>query len=328
MLYRTCSLPALRQHLPACQWDYLAGKVSAEILAGNPAIDNILPYQKGDDSWTITREQRRELRDNRYDVVLCTNVIRYFPDLLLGVALKIPNRVAFTIKGLSGLVTLPVAVDFPSPYPAYIRTMVATVTGTEGNWPLLPRVYPTAQDVASAEQLWSESGLGARPVVACSITTRQPGGWPRQHFLRALKAISRRVDADFVLFGAADEREILADAARECALPCHLLAGTLSLRALTAYLAKCSAVLALDSGPRHLANAARVPVVFGRNLTVRAIETGKYCDNEIDASPPDEFVPPGDVASVVSRLDPERTASLVIQAMERRQATDVSWPFA
>jgi ADP-heptose:LPS heptosyltransferase len=317
VLYRTCSLPALHGALPNCEWDYLTGPVSGQALEGNPALRSVLPYQSGEDSWSISRAHFGQLRKAKYDVVLCSNILRYYPDALLAVALGVKNRVGFTLKGFSGLINYPVDTNFPSAYPAYFRDMVSAVTGVPPTWPLVPNIFPSSRDLEQAEAAWDELGLGSgKQVVACNITTRQSGAWPREHFLRALEIVSGRASVDIVLIGAASERDILESAVSECRVPCKLLPGNLNIRALAAFIGRCSAALVLDSGPRHIASAVATPVVFGRNLVSSRVETGAYCDNEVDCGPEDEYVAAGEVARVISRLDPARTAGLVIQALK------------
>jgi ADP-heptose:LPS heptosyltransferase len=235
---------------------------------------------------------------------------------LLAVALGVKNRVGFTFKGFSGLINHPVDTTFPSAYPAYLRDMVSSVTGVPPNWPLVPNIFPSSRDLEQAEAAWNELRLGGgKQVVACNITTRQLGAWPREHFLRALEIVSGRASVEIVLIGAASERDILESAISECRVPCKLLPGNLNIRALAAFIGRCSAALVMDSGPRHIANAVGTPVVFGRNLVSSRVETGAYCDNEVDCGPADEYLEPGDVARVVSRLDPATTAGFVIEAL-------------
>jgi ADP-heptose:LPS heptosyltransferase len=316
VLYRTCSLSALHAALPHCEWDYLAGPVSGQALEGNPAILRVLPHQSGDESWNISRAHFSELRHAKYDVILCTNILRYYPDDLLGVALGIKNRVGFTFKGFSGLINHPAVTDFPRPYPAYFQNMVSSVTGLPPTWPLIPEIFPSSRDREEAESAWVNLALNSgKQVIACSITTRQPGAWPREHFLRALEIVGEHTPVEIVLFGAANERALLEEAVASCRAPCKLLPGTLNIRALAAFIGKCSAALVMDSGPRHIANAVSTPVVFGRNPIFSRVEAGRYCDNEIDCGPPDEYVAPSDVAAVVSKLDPARTAQLVSDAL-------------
>jgi heptosyltransferase-2 len=320
VLYRTCSLPTLRAALPGCEWDYLAGPVSGQVLEGNPAIRRVLPYQIGEDSWSITRVHLGQLRHSKYDVVLCSNFLRYYPDALLALAMRIPNRVGFTFKGFSGLINHPVETPFPSSYPAYFQNMVSSVTGIPPAWPLVPNIFPSSQDQKEASAMWKVLALDSgKPVLACSITTRQPGAWPRSHFLRAIEMVRQRIPAEIVLFGAASEADILRAAAAECRTPVKLLPGVLNLRALAAFIGKCTAALVMDSGPRHIANAVGTPVVFGRNLIFSRVEAGAYCKNEIDAGPPNELVPPETVRTLIDAHDPALTAVPLFEALSRKE---------
>src|SRR6266540_376556 len=189
VLYRTCSLPQLTEALPECNWYYLTTPSSAELLQGNPSITEVLPWNVGDNSWELAEGKFGELRRRGFDVTLCTNTLRHYADLALAVALGIPNRVAFAYKGLSGLITRQAPIQFPSAYPEYFRNMVADLAGRAPDWPLQPRVYPTDEDIALAERVWTELDLGSSGlVVGCSLTTRQAtGNWPRSHLLAALE---------------------------------------------------------------------------------------------------------------------------------------------
>jgi ADP-heptose:LPS heptosyltransferase len=281
----------------------------------------VLPYQRADESWNISASDFRKLRNAEYDVVLCSNIVRYYPEVLLAVALGVKNRVGFTFKGFSGLINHPVDANFPSSYPAYFQNMVSSVTGVPPTWPLVPKIFPSSRDREQADSAWRDLALDSgKQVLACGITTRQPGGaWPRDHYLRALEVVSEQAQVEIVLFGAASERSILEEAIASCRAPAKLLPGTLNIRALAAFIGKCSAALVMDSGPRHIANAVSTPVVFGRNLTSSRVETGRYCDNEIDCGPPDDqYLSPRDVARVVNDLDPARTARLVVEALKRK----------
>jgi ADP-heptose:LPS heptosyltransferase len=326
LLYRTCSLAALTQMLPNCRWDYLTAPATGAVLMNNPAIRNVHSYQTGDESWNLSEGTFATLAAAKYDAILCTNVVRYYPDFLLAVALRIPNRVGFTLKGLSGLLTFPVDTIFPTVYPGYFANMVASVGGGVPNWKLVPRVFPDKEDLRSAAAAWELLELASdRPVVAFSVTTRQPGAWPSEHYVRAVEQVHEATGAQLVLFGSPNEEEMLRSVIATMRAPCKLLGGRLNLRALAVFLGRCSAVLAMDSGPRHLANTSGVPVVFGRNLIFSRIEAGAYSDNEIDAAPADELVPPDKVQQIIARIDPARTARLVIDALGSKRTRTVPW---
>ena len=324
VLYRTCSLSQLAEGLPECRWSYLATPSSAALLEGNPALAEVLPGNRGDDSWELDKGSFAELRHREFDVVLCTNTLRHYPDLALAVALGIPNRVAYSYKGLSGLITRAAPIHFPSPYAEYFRGMVADVAGRQPDWALQPHVYPDADDIEAATRARAELGISERTeVVACSITTRQASGnWPRSHLLAVLERARSAREFEVVLTGTAEDSAKLASAAKELSFPVHVLAGKLGLRAYAAFLARCSALLTLDSGPRHLGNAAGIPVLFARNLSHSRAEAGKYCATEIDLAPSVEYLSDEEARRVVAGIPVERTAGTLVDTLgaDQREA--------
>jgi ADP-heptose:LPS heptosyltransferase len=95
VLYRTGSLPVLSEALPQCKWSFLTSPDSAKVLANNPHVAEVIPYQNEDDSWSMSFDQIRELRGRRFDAVLCSNSLGYYPDLFLIVQIGCPNRFSF-----------------------------------------------------------------------------------------------------------------------------------------------------------------------------------------------------------------------------------------
>ena len=300
VLYRTCSLPALREYLPGCEWTYLTSSASVEILRGNPHVAETVAAVRGENSWDLGDGAFADLKSREFDVALCTNTLRHYPDLALAVALGIPNRVGFSGKGFSGLITHPVPLPFPSPYAAYFRAMVAEVVGRAPEWTLRPRVYPSESDLNKANDLWNRFGLSsARPVVACSLATRQArGNWPVEVMIAILRNARARKDFDVVLCGSSTDAQALASIGESLPFDVRILAGQANLLEFAAFLQKCSALLALDSGPRHIGNGVGIPVLFARNLSHSMIEAGPYCDTEMDLAPPVEYLEDDEVARV------------------------------
>jgi ADP-heptose:LPS heptosyltransferase len=313
LLYRSASLQPLKAGLPDCEFHYLAAAGASALLEGSPALAAIHPWLRSDSPLDLAPEHFERLKAMRFDAALCTNCIKYWPELLLALRLGIPNRAGYTYKGFSGWVTHPVPIRFPLPYPAYFRDYVAALTGQEPDWPLRPVIHATAEDEAASAELWARLGHGGRrPLLACFATTRQPTGvWPAENFGKALRLLRESTGVHVVLCGAAEDRELLAGIDRDFALEAEIVAGDLSLRALACFLRRFQAVLATDSGPRHIANAAGVPVFFFRNLRSDPVETGAYLDTETDFCPPSGWLEPGEHAAVLSAITPEAVAAAI-----------------
>ena len=304
VLFRTASLPVLRRALPHCHITYACEPLAAELLATNPNVDT-----------TLVVRGASQLRG--FDAALCTNHIAYHRDLVMATRARIPNRVAFVHKGLSAFATVPVRADYPRPAPAYTRAMVAAVTGAEPTWPLTPQVFLTADDALEADRALPTHDVDlARPLIACTITNRQPRTrtWPVAAYLRTLELLAHDRGATVVLCGSADDAPALHAAAAACRVPARVLTG-LPLRAFAAFLRRCDVLLSTDSGPRHLANAVGTPVVFVRSLNVSRVEIGAYCDNESDASGDEEWLSAAAQDAALARVRPEHVAELVARRL-------------
>jgi ADP-heptose:LPS heptosyltransferase len=257
------------------------------------------------------------LDDLRFDAALCTNSSGYWAELLLAIRLGIPNRVGYTHKGFSAWVTHPVPMSYPQSFAAYFRSYVAHLTEQGPTWSLRPRIYADATDEEQAQTEWQRHGLGAGPpVLACFMTTRQPTRlWPAEQFGRTLAQLRQRMSLKIVLCGAAGDGALLEQANRAFALDAAVIAGGLGLKPLYCLLAKCAAALVSDSGPRHIANAAGLPVFFVRNIRSKRIETGSYLDTELDLAPPDELVPARRQMRVLEKIVPEAVADVIVDGL-------------
>lgn len=319
-LHLTSALPALRAGLPECEWFCAAPPPACEVLETNPHLRDCVRLDVGT---TPFAQARAELAAaGPFDVAIAYSNIAFWRDLLRLARLGIPNRVGFVHKGFSGLVTHPVALRHPQAFPFYFRDLVGQLTGRPVDAPVRPQVFPTDADRRGAAECWARHGLASGPpVVMCFCTSRQTTGvWPLEKFAETLKVLHQTGRHRVVLGGSAADRTALERVREMAGLDCPVVAGDLSLRALVCFLERCAAVLAPDTGTRHLANAAGVPVVFVRNLYVNRVESGAYCDTERDMAPPVEFVPPAAQARWFAEVQPAAVVEALLRLMEEHPA--------
>jgi ADP-heptose:LPS heptosyltransferase len=312
ILYLTGSIGALSEAFPESRLHIILPAPACEVVECHgefAKIHRFDPPRRHTPEFEI-------LKAENYDAAICYDSGMYYRPLKLAVDLGIPNRVGYVHKGLSGWVTRAIRIDFPKPFPAYFRDLVAQLTGKEPKWPLRPVVFSTGADRSEALEL--RQSLRIRPdgrLVACFTSTRQPTGvWPANYFGRLVQLLEAD-GIDVVLCGETRERESLERLRRQNRLRAPVIAGVLGLRALAEFLRECGAVICPDSGPRHLANAAGVPVFFFRNLRSSKIESGKYCETEYDLAPDLELLPPGGQARHLRQTRPEDVYSIVRKAL-------------
>ena len=97
------------------------------VSVGEVKLSEIIPWARSDNSWDLDAPNKKMLASRGFDVALCSNTLHHYPDLILATTLGIPNRFGFAHKGLSALITHKVPMNFPSPFPAYFRTLVGEV---------------------------------------------------------------------------------------------------------------------------------------------------------------------------------------------------------
>jgi len=326
VLYRSCSLGHLIDGLPLCSWSYLTTRDGAEILRNTPGLGEVLPFNGDSVTDFLPPHTPRDLREHRFDVILCTDNIEHHRCLRLAIQLGIPNRVAFVQKGFSGLTTYPVRTQRAS-WPAQIRAMFEEVTGSPDASELRPRMYINAEEREAALREWNGLPFGdANLTIAVSMTSRQRiGVFPTALFVSILRLVLQLCPgARVVLTGTQAESAALRSVAREIGSRVVVLAGTLSLREFAAFLPLCDVFLGADSGPRHLANAAGVPVFFVRNMAVPEIEAGTYCETETDIAPPGQYLSTTTAMSRLDGIDRNAVASAVIATARRRRSNGSS----
>ncbi len=229
VLYNTASLPVLAEAFPDCEWHFVAAPPPTEILANNPSIKSCVSSPAALGS---------------LDVAICYNSGGYWRELATAVRCGIPNRVGYVHKGFSALVTHPVRINYPQPYPAYFRDLVAQLTGRPPAWPLRPRIYPAAQNGEKAEAAWGAAGLGKKPVVACFLTSRQAAGvWPARKFAETVALLEAMGCCRTVLCGTASDAALLEALKAEFGLQAVTLTGKLDLLSLGSFLQKCAGAL-------------------------------------------------------------------------------------
>jgi lipopolysaccharide heptosyltransferase I len=323
VLYNTASLPALRAGLPDCRWTYAASGAAVQVLRGNPCLDEVVAYEESHTFFDWMAHLRPVLASRQFDVVL-TYSTSAWRELIFAVLHGIPNRVGYVHKGFSGIVTHPMAIRVPQPLPAYFRDLVCQLTGApfESISSLRPHVYPTAAHEQAVEEFRARAGFdwNGPPVLACAVTSRQPSGiWPQERFLEAILQVRQQVRCTVIYFGSESDAPALRQLAERTGPGTHILAGELDLASVVMLLRRCRAALATDSGGRHLANAAGLPVVFVRNILFRREEAGAYCETDHDMAPPDlELVPPGRQAAAFARISPAVVAERVARLLSAR----------
>ena len=254
-----CTTPliaALREQLPGAWLGALVTTYNVEVLAGNPALDEVFAYEKlkhrAGSLLSHLRSRLGQLSRMREHNIDCVLVPANSPRTLkLARSLK-PGRV------LAAPVTVP-----PRQHEVERTYELGRALGLRGK----PGPLQLRPDAGRRAEL--ESRVGAGPFVAVHISARRPAQrWPLERYA-ALAARLAKETRVILLWapGAADspghpgDDAAAAEVLRVAGNPAVVPVATADLRTLIAALSLADRVICPDGGAMHLAAALGKPVV-------------------------------------------------------------------
>jgi len=271
-LWLTPLLRALHAHFLRPHVTLVGPPVAATVLAGNPHLDELIPYhpREGEEG---RRRVLAALAGRSFDTALFA-FARRRESRWLAMAMAaagVPRRVnleyhdAFLDAGRLWSAMTHEAwflwVTLPSP-----RLLLHALD------PLLPvgisrtrddslALQVTADDRRRADEALAERGLGGRPFAVLS-----PGGlsstrWPAERFAGLAAALAGELGLAVLVEGSAEEAPLLRRIAAAAAHP-SVLACADPLEVFAALLARARLLVTNDSAPLHYAAALGVPALY------------------------------------------------------------------
>jgi ADP-heptose:LPS heptosyltransferase len=261
VLLTTPAIRALRDTFPDATIDFVTRGAAVDLLAGNSALDSVLPYGAG-----VRGEVGilREVRQRGYDAVVDFHSTPR--SARLAWASRAPVRVAVRGRGPRNRLYTHLG---PS---GHGRTTYMPLRFLELLEPLgVPRAtHPDLsldatigeEDRAWAAREWVRLGLPEEgPVVALSAVARDPRKqWGVARWAAVADAIAEAGIPILLTHGPGEEEQerAVAEAMRHAPVRGH---APTTVRQLAALFARCALWLGNDGGPKHLAVAAGVPTV-------------------------------------------------------------------
>jgi heptosyltransferase-2 len=237
-----------------------------DLFSPDVGIAGILPLAPVNNIGAL-RASARELKGHHFEAgILLTNS---FGSALLLFLAGIPERWGYAADGRRLLLTRAVRSansDLPRHQLHYYLDLVSGLGLTVR--PAEMRLSVPPEETERARQLLIEMGLDPRrPLVILS-----PGAaygpakrWPASRFARLAALFQAKNDAAILIIGSAGETEIAAAIASSLSDKPAVLTGQTTLPQLLGLISLASLFVSNDTGPMHLANAIRVPVlaIFG-----------------------------------------------------------------
>ncbi len=271
------TLAALRRQFPSTRLTWLVKREWADVLEGNPDLDDVLALDLSVKGWPTAM---RAVRSGRFDLVV--DLQGLLRSAMLGWLSGSPARVGFANgrEGSPWLYTHRVPVPDMSMHAVDRYLLIARFLGAGPEKPR-PSAFHLPQESAAearVEALLAAAGVQAGTMLAAlnpsaRWTTKQ---WPIESFA-AVGDWLQRQGVRVVVIGGREERPAGEAVMRAMHGAPIDLAGKTTLKELIALLRRVRVFITNDSGPMHLAAAVGTPVIalFGPTDPAR---TGPYGD--------------------------------------------------
>ncbi|HEX9860896.1 MAG TPA: lipopolysaccharide heptosyltransferase II [Nitrospirota bacterium] len=293
LVMSTPAMAAIRDEFPDAHISVLVKPPLDELLAGNPAVDEIIRYdRKMYNGATGIVKLAGELRKKRFDrAILLQNA---FEAAVIAFMAKIPVRMGYATDGRGILLTksVKVAKETKEKHQVYYYLDLLKALGMKAH-AHAPKLYPDREHARHASEFLKENGVsGSSPVVGIN-----PGAqygvakkWYPERYADVADRLVREYGARVVIFGGPGD--VAAAGTVEAAMrePAINLAGRTTIRELMAYAKKCGLFITNDTGAMHVSAALGVPTlaVFGSTDHIATGPFGKgnvIVRNPVNCSP-------------------------------------------
>ena len=239
--------------------DIVVTAASAPLLANNPAVREIVAYDKRGADRGVRGFLRlaRRVGEDRYDsAYLAQGSVR---SAALALAARIPRRIGFQTSAGRRLYTESVVAPDNDHHAARLLRLAMAGDGVEPTREMLrPRLYPGDVERGMVDELLAHAGVHGEPYVALA-----PGSvwatkrWP--YYAELARRLARH--SRLVVIGSAADTPlagVIVEAAGDRAIDAT---GRLSLLASAELIGRARALVTNDSSPLHLASAMGTPTV-------------------------------------------------------------------
>jgi heptosyltransferase II len=253
----------IRRRFPVKRLSVMCLPMAAELLQDHPAIDEIIVYDKrdADRGWFGVRRRAADLKARDFTTALTPH--KSLRSAVLLRLAEIPYRVGlrqsagwffFHARGRRDSGRHDVERNLAVLEPFGVR---AEDCRRALDLPVSPSVE------AAVDRKFAELGIGRDEV----LLGFNPGSvWPTKRwwpfgFARLIQMVKEKIDCRILLFGGAEDAQIVSEVEERSRIPVINLVGKINLRELPAALSRCRVFVTNDSGPMHVAVARGVPTV-------------------------------------------------------------------
>lgn len=254
------ALESLSQNYPEDQvWVAAQGWVK-DLFFGCDFVEGTIPISSKNNLKSLFHSAQT-LAGSRFDLgVLLPNS---FSSALLFYLAKIPQRWGYKRDGRGALLTRGVSLKKNTIHQAHYYLELLTRLGLKAKVKEL-RFSLTTDEKKKAQEYLETLNVDTRN----SLVILHPGAaygpskrWPYNNYARLADLLQEKKKATILIIGSLNEVETAEALSSAMTGESINLAGKTSLRLLAGLISQASLFISNDSGPMHLANALKIPVV-------------------------------------------------------------------
>jgi len=282
IILTTPLIEAVKDRHPDAQIDFLAIPATANLLATNPHVREVIIYDKKKRDKGLRRAVHlvRRLRRANYDLAIVPH--RSLRSALIVFSAGIRQRIGFDRS--AGAFFFTDRVRYNRDAHEVVRNLSLLGLSDSEIKNYSPRIYPDASDKASVDLFLEKIALSGKS----TLVAIAPGSvWPTKrwtedgftdviHKLTATDSLSR-----VVLIGGKEDSDVCQHLADKFPDRVINTAGQFTLRQSADLISRCRALLCNDSGPMHLGVAVGVPVIAIFGPTVPSFGFAPYGDGHV-----------------------------------------------
>lgn len=262
VLLTTPMVRALKNSYPAADIDMLVIPLTKPIAAGNPYISEVLTCDKKGEHKKIKKLWGlvQTIRSRRYDMAICTN---FAPrGAMLAFAAGIPFRIGYDAQHADWFLTHTASAKrLNVRHESENHLDVLMPLGVSTKDFSLDFKINTSDIKTMQDKIRQNFGQNfKRPIaVICPLGSYPQKNWVAHSYADLIKKLAKKADC-YLIGGKSQESELnlINEASGNLG---RVLAGTLSLGELAAFLAAANLLVSVDTGPLHIAEAVKTPVI-------------------------------------------------------------------
>ena len=236
--------------------DVVVTPTSAPLLANNPAVDEVIVYDKRGHDKGVLGFARLATRLRRTGYTAVYHAQGSMRSAALSLVARIPERVGFVTSAGRHLYTRRVDYIENEHHASRLLRLGMESDATPSRAELQPRLYPGDRERLAVDALLRELGWSGEPFVALAPGSVWPTKrWPQYGALAAL------LDARVAIIGSGADAMLASEILQTTGARAMDCTGRLSLLASAALIGRATVLVTNDSAPLHLASAMRTPTV-------------------------------------------------------------------